>query len=209
MLPRLLLLIGILGVFAASTTLAFEGETQSSPIDIAGTGSIGSGGNGKVATSISTYTKINDQASCRYREFTEPSGAMKGCAYHCVGPVQDVSTHLFTCGDWDHLWVQIGEKRYSTWRQMITAGNFAGFSNKKGVVEWVGIATKKGFSHPFAMIVRFMGSNSDGEPNHSKLFVYGIEKGALCFKAETRSNKEARHIARFESCTETIEPEKN
>jgi len=154
---------------------------------------------------ISAYSKVADKSSCQYQEQKDEEGETTSCTYRCNGPVEGISTQLDSCEDYDNFAVLIGDKRFSTWEQMTKVGGFAGLGNEKSIVEWLGRPVAQGFADPFALIVRFNGTD-ENQKTRSRLAVFGIEKDALCFKGLVKDNVAARKMADTGACVEKIKP---
>jgi hypothetical protein len=157
---------------------------------------------------ISTYTSVNDQKTCSYQEEMNSSSEIVGCTYRCAGPAEGLGTELYTCNDYDHFYVVLSGKKYSTWGQMASVGGFGALGNEKGLVEWIARNEGHAVKDPIAMIVRFSGQKDDGSFKiNSRLAVYGIEGSSICFKGLAKDNVTARQLAYTGACKEKLSAE--
>lgn len=160
------------------------------------------------ASPSSVYTKVNDPASCTYKNSEGDDSGPTSCEYLCDGPVAGVKTRLLSCGDWDHLYIQIDGAWRSTWKAMTAVGRMAGIGNKNGVIEWVFDGGKLTSRQQLqGLVVRFNGTNDNNQPRQA-LAVFGLQKGEVCWKGNFNSNEAARAAVHDAACIEKLEAEK-
>ena len=144
------------------------------------------------AENLSVYTSVNDRKACSYKKTEASKDGPESCEFRCDGPAPGVKTKLLSCYDYEHLFVGIDGKSYSTWEAMVSVGNFSGLANKSGVVEWVFAAgAKKDRANLKGLIVRFQGSDSESRSQNA-LAVFSLKPGGICWKGNFASNEAAR-----------------
>ena len=156
----------------------------------------------------STYTSVNDRKLCTYKETKASANNPESCEFLCQGPTAGVRTKLLSCHDYEHLFIDIDGKSYSTWTAMLEVGTFSGIANKNGLVEWVFSSGPQHSRDNLAgLIVRFQGSDSD---NHSRnaLAVFSLKPREICWKGNYSTNDAARIALEREPCKSALAPEK-
>jgi len=163
----------------------------------------------QAADFVSRYTQVNDRKACRYTETKASNEGPASCEYSCAGPVAGVRTRLLSCYDYEHLYVGVDGKWYSTWAAMTAVGGMSGLGNRKGVVEWAfspGSAAS-GRDQLAGLIVRFSGVDPDNRPKNA-LSVFSLQPGRVCWKGNFATNEAARAALATEGCKQELKPEK-
>lgn len=158
---------------------------------------------------VSRYTQVNDRKACKYTESKASNDGPASCQYSCAGPVAGVRTRLLSCYDYEHLYVGLDGKWYSTWTAMLAVGGMSGLGNRKGVVEWAFApgSTASGRDQLEGLIVRFSGADADNRPKNA-LSVFSLRPGRICWKGNFPTNEAARAALATEGCKEELKPEK-
>ena len=153
------------------------------------------------AADVSKYTSVNDKTACVYKFNKASDDGPDSCEYACKGPVAGVSTKLLSCYDYEHLYVRIDGKSYSTWGPMTAVGGFSGLANKNGMVEWVfaGGATPSR-ANLKGLIVRFQGVDSQTNKSRNALAVISLKPGEICWKGNYPQNDAARAAVDSAAC---------
>ena len=148
----------------------------------------------------SAYTSVNDRKACRYEETKASGDGPISCEFRCPGPAPGVSTRLLSCGDYDHLFVQLDGGGYSTWGAMTALGGFAGLANRGGLVEWVFAGPGRKRDNLKALIVRFQGTDAETGKVRSALSVFSLARDGLCWKGNYPTNDAARAAVDSAAC---------
>ena len=160
------------------------------------------------AQDASRYTRVNDRKACVFKETKASDAGPDSCEFLCDGPVAGVKTRLWSCYDYEHLFVRLDGEWYSTWSAMMAVGGFSGLANKNGVVEWVfqsgAPISRAGLK---GLIVRFRGVDRDNH-NRNALAVFSLKPGDICWKGNFASNEAARTAVDAGPCREKLAPEK-
>lgn len=157
-------------------------------------------------------SKVNDKTKCKYTEIKGSVDGPESCQYLCDGPVSKLKTRLLSCYDYEHLYVKIDDKEYSTWSAMTKLGGFAGLGNNEGIVEWA-LSSKppSKTSDVLGLIVRFQGTQAkpDGTSEKPKtaLAVYDFRNDRVCWKGNFPTNEGARKALEKSDCKEILKPE--
>lgn len=162
---------------------------------------------GAWAGDVSRYSSVNDKKLCAYKHSKASDAGPESCEFSCRGPVAGVSTKLLSCYDYDHLYVRVDGRSYSTWGAMLAVGGFSGLANKNGVVEWVFAQggepsrdTLKG------LIVRFQGVDQDNKGRNA-LAVFSLKPGEICWKGNYPANEAARAAVDGAACQTALTAE--
>ncbi|MFT4097591.1 MAG: hypothetical protein QM651_10740 [Rhodoblastus sp.] len=145
------------------------------------------------AADLSRYTSVNDKKACAYAHSKAGDDGPESCEFSCKGPVAGVSTKLLSCSDYEHLFVKLDGRSYSTWQAMTAVGGFSGLANKNGMVEWVfagGAAPSRGSLK--GLIVRFQGADAGSGKSRNALTVIALTPGEPCWKGNYPTNEAAR-----------------
>jgi hypothetical protein len=163
------------------------------------------------APQTSIYTRLTNSNICAVEvsALAEEGGDEK---YDCPGPVANVGTLLHRGADWDHLYLRIDGQQYSLWEPMVAVGSWSGFGNKNGLAEWRFVGGKpKTRATLTTFIVRFEGTMLDKDGNgagtRSRLAVFGLTPGSLCWKGNYVDNVSARKAAVSAPCMTMLTPE--
>ena len=163
---------------------------------------------GAQAADVSKYTSVNDKKACVYKHSKASDDGPESCEFECKGPVAGVSTKLLSCYDYEHLFVRIDGKSYSTWGPMLAVGGFSGIANKNGMVEWLfsggaepSRASLKG------LIVRFQGVDQNNKDRNA-LAVISLKPGEICWKGNYPANEAARAAVDNAACQTPLNEEK-
>ncbi len=169
-------------------------------------GALGAAG-GAQASDASRYSSVNDKKACVYKHTKASDDGPESCEFSCKGPVAGVSTRLLSCYDYDHLFVQIDGKSYSTWGAMLAVGGFSGLANKNGVVEWVFAAGGEPSRERLkGLIVRFQGVDQDNKGRNA-LAVFSLKSGEICWKGNYPANDAARAAIDGAPCKDELKAE--
>ncbi len=163
---------------------------------------------GAQAADVSRYTSVNDKKACAYKLNKASSDGPESCEFACKGPVVGVSTKLLSCYDYEHLFVKIDGKSFSTWGPMVSVGGFSGLANKNGMVEWVfaeGAAPSRASLK--GLIVRFQGTDSETSKNRNALAVISLKPGQICWKGNYQQNEAARGALDGAACQSPLTAE--
>ena len=145
------------------------------------------------AADVSKYSSVNDRKTCVYKHSKASDEEPGSCEFLCNGPVAGVSTRLLSCYDYEHLFVKIDGKSFSTWGAMTSVGGFSGLANKNGMVEWVfDDGSKPSRTNLKGLIVRFQGVDSERNKSRNALAVFSLKAGAICWKGNHQTNNAAR-----------------
>ncbi len=160
------------------------------------------------AADVSRYTSVNDRKACRYTEVKASQDGPDSCEFRCDGPVAGVKTKLLSCYDYEHLFVQLDGKSYSTWGAMTSVGGFSGLANKNGVVEWVFDAgAPPSRASLLGLIVRFQGVVSETGKSRNALAVFSLRPGRICWKGNYPANEAARAALDGAACQSPLPEE--
>lgn len=170
---------------------------------------IATGGAAGAADAISRYASVNDKKTCAYKHNKASNDGPESCEFACKGPVAGVSTKLLSCYDYEHLFVEVDGKSWSTWGPMLAVGSFSGLANKNGMVEWVfadgaepSRASLKG------LIVRFQGVEAESNKSRNALAVISLKAGQVCWKGNYPTNEAARAAVDGAACQGPLTEEK-
>ena len=170
-------------------------------------GALAAGAAAQAAENVSLYTSVNDKKACAYTHIKASDDGPESCAFSCKGPVSGVSTKLLSCYDYEHLFVKLDGKSYSTWGAMLAVGGFSGLGNKNGTVEWIfapvgppSRASLKG------LIVRFHGVDQNNKGRNA-LAVFSLQPGQICWKGNYPANDAARAAVDGAACKSPLTEE--
>jgi len=163
---------------------------------------------GAQAADVSKYTSVNDKRACVYTHSKASDDGPESCEFLCKGPVAGVGTRLLSCYDYEHLFVRLDGKSYSTWGPMLAVGGFSGLANKNGMVEWM----FSGGAEPTraslkGLIVRFQGVDQNNKGRNA-LAVISLKPGQICWKGNFPTNEAARAALDDASCQGPLTEEK-
>lgn len=162
---------------------------------------------GAQAASVSKYTSVNDRKACVYKHSKASDDGPESCEFDCKGPVAGVSTKLLSCYDYEHLFVHIDGKSYSTWGPMLAVGGFSGTANKNGMVEWVfGDGAAPSRANLKGLIVRFQGVDQNNKGRNA-LAVISLKPGQICWKGNYPANEAARAAVDNAACQSPLTEE--
>lgn len=163
---------------------------------------------GAQGADVSRYSSVNDKKLCAYTHSKASDAGPESCEFSCEGPVAGVRTKLLSCADYDHLYVQVDGKSYSTWDAMLAVGRFSGLANKNGVVEWVfapgGAPSREKLN---GLIVRFQGVDQDNKGRNA-LAVFSLKPGEICWKGNYPANEAARAAVDGAACRSLMTEER-
>lgn len=160
------------------------------------------------AADIAKYTSVNDRKACAYKHNKASDSGPESCEFACKGPVAGVSTKLLSCYDYEHLYVKLDGKSYSTWGAMTAVGGFSGLANKNGMVEWVFAESAEPSRGSLkGVIVRFQGTDAETNKNRNALAVISLKAGAICWKGNYPTNEAARAAIDGAACQSALTEE--
>ncbi|MFO1167100.1 MAG: hypothetical protein U1E19_03130 [Rhodoblastus sp.] len=160
------------------------------------------------AADVSRYTSVNDRKACAYTHNKASNDGPESCEFACKGPVAGVSTKLLSCYDYEHLYVKLDGKSFSTWGAMIAVGGFSGLANKNGMVEWVFAEGKEPSRASLkGLIVRFQGTDAETNKNRNALAVMSLKAGQICWKGNYPTNEAARAAIDGAACQSPLTEE--
>ena len=168
-------------------------------------GVLGAAG-GAQAADVSRYSSVNDKKLCAYKHSRASDEGPESCEFSCKGPVAGVGTKLLSCHDYDHLFVQLDGRSYSTWGAMLAVGGFSGLANKNGVVEWVFAPGEPSREKLKGLIVRFQGVDQDNKGRNA-LSVFSLKSGEICWKGNYPGNEAARAAVDGAACQDALKAE--
>lgn len=151
------------------------------------------------AADVSKYSSVNDKKTCAYKEVKASDEGPDSCEYRCAGPVAGVSTRLLSCYDYEHLFIGIDGRSYSTWGAMVAVGTFSGLANKNGVVEWIFAPGAPSRAALKGLIVRFQGTDPENKSRNA-LAVFSLAAGQVCWKGNYPTNAAARAAVEGAPC---------
>lgn len=161
------------------------------------------------AADVSKYTSVNDKKACVYKFNKGSDDGPDSCEYACKGPVPGVTTKLLSCYDYEHLYVNLDGKSWSTWGPMTSVGGFSGLANKNGMVEWVfaeGAAPSRASLK--GLIVRFQGTDAQTNKSRNALAVISLKPGQICWKGNYPANEAARAAIDGAACQSSLTEDK-
>ena len=170
-------------------------------------GALAAGAAAQAAENVSLYTSVNDKKACAYTHIKASDDGPESCAFSCKGPVSGVSTKLLSCYDYEHLFVKLDGKSYSTWGAMLAVGGFSGLGNKNGTVEWIfapgGAPSRASLK---GLIVRFHGVDQNNKGRNA-LAVFSLQPGQICWKGNYPANDAARAAVDGAACQSPLTEE--
>ena len=170
-------------------------------------GALGAAGGGQGGGGL-RYLRGEDKKTCAYTHSKASDAGPESCEFSCEGPVAGVRTKLLSCADYDHLYVQVDGKSYSTWDAMLAVGRFSGLANKNGMVEWVfapgGAPSREKLN---GLIVRFQGVDQDNKGRNA-LAVFSLKPGEICWKGNYPANEAARAAVDGAACRSLMTEER-
>jgi hypothetical protein len=158
---------------------------------------------------VSVYLRAADRADtkrCTYRDVQAGADGPGHCEHRCKGPIDGVGTRLLSCADYERLDFIIDGRAVSTWKAMTKVGGFAGLGHRKRLIEWIFARKRRTRSTLLGAIVRFSGTPHD-RPNRrrSRLAVFSLRAGALCWKGNVARNTQARELLLKGPCKGPLE----
>lgn len=160
------------------------------------------------AADVSRYTSVNDKKACAYKHTKASNDGPESCEFSCKGPVAGVSTRLLSCYDYEHLFVKVDGKSYSTWGAMTAVGGFSGLANKNGTVEWLfASGAEPSRASLNGLIVRFQGTDPETSKSRNALAVISLKAGQICWKGNYPTNEAARAALDGAACQSPLTEE--